>query len=48
MQEAFSILVALAALLGGLWVIGWAAGDFQPRPGSPPGQGGAPSKPASS
>ena len=48
MQEVFSIFVALAALLGGLWVIGWAAGDFQPRPGSPSGQGSPPSKPASS
>jgi hypothetical protein len=32
MQEVFSILVALTALLGGLWLIGWAAGDFQPKP----------------
>jgi hypothetical protein len=31
MQEVFGILVALAALLGGLWVIGWASGDFQPK-----------------
>ena len=44
MQEVFSIIVALAALLGGLWVIGWAAGDFRPRQGSPSQQ--TPSKPA--
>ena len=31
MYEVFSILVALAALIGGLWVIGWAAGDFRSR-----------------
>lgn len=31
MTEVFSILVALAALVVGLWLIGWAAGDFQPR-----------------
>lgn len=31
MTEVFSILVALAALAAGLWLIGWAAGDFQPR-----------------
>lgn len=48
MQEVFSILVALAALLGGLWVIGWAAGDFRPRPGSPSSQGSTPSKPPAS
>ncbi len=47
MHEVFGILVALAALLGGLWLIGWAAGDFQPRQGSS-SQGGTPSKPASS
>ena len=47
MHEVFGILVALAALLGGLWLIGWAAGDFQRRQGSS-SRGGAPSKPASS
>jgi hypothetical protein len=31
MQEVFSIVVALAALIGGLWVIGWAGGDFERR-----------------
>ena len=29
MQEVFSILVALAALIGGLLVLGWAYGDFE-------------------
>lgn len=29
MDEVFSILVALGALVAGLLVIGWAAGDFQ-------------------
>ena len=33
MQEVFSILMALAALIAGLLVIGWAYGDFRPRPG---------------
>ncbi len=32
MQEMFSILMALAALIAGLLVIGWAYGDFRPRP----------------
>ena len=32
MQEVFSILMALAALIAGLLVIGWAYGDFRPRP----------------
>ena len=31
MQEVFSILVALAALTGGLWLIGWASGDYERR-----------------
>jgi hypothetical protein len=29
MQEVFSILVALAALIGGLLVLGWAFGYFE-------------------
>ena len=32
MQEVFGILMALAALIAGLLVIGWAYGDFRPRP----------------
>ena len=31
MQEVFSILVALGALIGGLWLIGWACGDYERR-----------------
>jgi hypothetical protein len=31
MQEVFSILVALGALIGGLWLIGWASGDYERR-----------------
>ena len=32
MQEVFGILVALAALIGGLLVLGWAYGDFEKQP----------------
>lgn len=32
MQEVFGILISLAALIAGLLVIGWAYGDFRPRP----------------
>ena len=31
MQEVFSILVALGALIGGLCLIGWASGDYERR-----------------
>lgn len=31
MQEVFSILMALTALVAGLLVIGWAYGDFRSR-----------------
>lgn len=30
MTEVFAILVALGALLAGIWIIGWAYGDFRP------------------
>lgn len=29
MIEVFAILVALTALLAGIWAIGWAYGDFE-------------------
>ena len=29
MVEVFGILIALAVLIGGLWVIGWAYWDFR-------------------
>ena len=29
MEEVRSILIALAVLIGGLWVLGWAYGDFR-------------------
>lgn len=32
MDEVLSIIIALAALIGGILVIGWAAGDFRARP----------------
>ena len=38
MQEVFGILMALAALIAGLLVIGWAYGDFRPRPEQRGGQ----------
>lgn len=41
MDEVLSILIACAALFAGLWVLGWAYGDFRPRSGSaqkPPAQ----------
>jgi len=31
MDEVLSILIAVGALIGGLLLIGWAAGDFQSR-----------------
>lgn len=31
MDEVFSILIAVGALIVGLLLIGWAAGDFQSR-----------------
>ena len=30
MYEVLGILVALAALLFGVWLIGWSYGDFRP------------------
>ena len=30
MDEVLSILIAVGALIAGLLLIGWAAGDFQP------------------
>lgn len=32
MDEVFAIVVALAALIGGILGIGWAYGDFRKRP----------------
>ena len=29
MEEVRSILIAIAAMLAGLWLIGWAYGDFR-------------------
>lgn len=29
MQEVFSIIVVVIAMFAGLWVIGWAYGDFE-------------------
>ncbi|MBI3021530.1 MAG: hypothetical protein HYY90_01380 [Candidatus Omnitrophica bacterium] len=33
MVEVVGILIAVGALLGGLLLLGWAFGDFQPRRG---------------
>ena len=30
-DEVVGILMATGALLGGLWFLGWAFGDFRPR-----------------
>jgi hypothetical protein len=31
MDEVFGILMALVALFGGLWFLGWCYGDFEAR-----------------
>lgn len=48
MDEVLSILIALGALIAGILAIGWAAGDWRPRSGSPPPQAGQEQNPAPS
>jgi len=48
MDEVLGILIALAALIVGILVIGWAAGDFQRHSGRPTHEARQEQKPASS
>ena len=48
MDEVVGILIACGALIGGLLLLGWACGDFQPRPGSPSPAAKPDEKPVSS
>ena len=44
MDEVLGIVIATGAMFVGLWVIGWAYGDFRKGPAQPPkdGSGQAP------
>ena len=46
MDELVGILIALVVTLVGLWIIGWAYGDFRKDSGTPTPPGRQTQKPA--